>query len=155
MRAILINPEVRTITEVEHNGDYKQIYEYLQCGTFTAVGIEHKDGASNAIFVDDEGLLNDPRFFFLYKGYNQPLANNGLILGSDEEGETVGTTLSLEHVKSRVRFVELSVEGWEEIDGVTGPDHPMGEGFQIIGHQPIFGPPKMTVGAVLNHKEKP
>lgn len=140
MRAILIDPKTRTITEVEYDGNYKSIYRLIDCDTFTVVQIDD----INSIFVDDNGLLNNPRYFFIWKGYAQPLANKGLILGCDEEGESIATNLSLGYVERHVRFTELSVQGFKPIpDGVTtGKDHPMGEGVPVIGHTPIFGPPE-------------
>ena len=38
--------------------------------------------------VDDEGLLK-PNFFWIHKGYPNPLAGPALFFGSDEEGETL------------------------------------------------------------------
>jgi len=62
MRAILIDPFNETVTEVEHNGDYREIYKLLshetvKVDTFTVIGIDHND----AIYVDDNSLLGTPR----------------------------------------------------------------------------------------------
>lgn len=139
MKAILIDPETQTITEVEYSGNYKDIYKLTGCDCFTVVGIE--DG--NGIFVDDEGLFNDPRYFFLYNGYDQPLAGKGLILGTNEEGDSVDCTLTVDYIREKVKFIELSLMGFDPIpDGtVTPKGHPMGEGIPVTGHTPIFGPP--------------
>lgn len=140
MKAILINSKDRTIVEVEHNGDYKQIYTLIGADTFDVVGIDDV----NSIYVDDEGLLNNPRYFFEWQGYGQPLAGNGLILGVDDEGDTVATNLTVEYVNSMVSFSERSVRGFKPLPQglVTGPDHPMGPGIPVIGHVPEFGPPE-------------
>ena len=34
MKAILINPHKETITEVEYSGNYKEIYDLIDCRTF-------------------------------------------------------------------------------------------------------------------------
>jgi hypothetical protein len=145
MKAILIDPVNRTIREVDHNGDYRQIYEYLSdkenglnVETFTVVQIDDV----NCIYVDDEGLLKDPRYFFNYHGYPQPLAGRGLVLGTNmEDGESIGTTLSAEEVFDNVRFSQHSVEGFVTEEGKT--DHPIaGKDTPFFKSTPVFGPPK-------------
>lgn len=96
----LIDAVKRTITEVAV-GDYKTIYPLLGCECFTCVGVEDDD----TIYVDDEGLLKPQENFFLYEGYPQPLAGNGLVLGTDEEGESVNPKMTLETLKGRVKFM--------------------------------------------------
>ena len=96
MRAILIDPFTETISEVEYVGPYQQIYallshETMPVDTFTTVNLG--DENQNAIFVDDNGLLNDPTHFFVWMDYAQPLAGKGLILGCDDEGESIATDL--------------------------------------------------------------
>ena len=139
MRAILIDPFNESVTEVEHNGDYRNIYTLLShetqpVDTFTVVSIDD----DNDIFVDDNGLLNNPTHFFMWKGYTQPLAGKGLILAHDDEGESIGTTLLLNRAKKNVRwandleFVEL-VPFEDTIDHpILGPDTPR------IGNRPVF-----------------
>ena len=58
MRAILIDPFTETITEVEYSGDFKQIYNLINCNTFTVSAISDADD----LFLDDEGLLKDNRY---------------------------------------------------------------------------------------------
>ena len=87
MKAFLIDPFKREITEVEHNGDYTQIYELIECRTFDAVYLDDGD----CIFVDDEGLFAAKRAMF--KVGHSNLANKGLVLGSDKEGETVAAKI--------------------------------------------------------------
>jgi len=147
MKAILINPISRTIKEIEHSGNFRQIYELLsdeengvKVDLFTVVQLDDV----NCIYVDDEGLLKDPRYFFNYRGYSQPLAGRGLVLGVDSHsGESIATTLSVEHVSDRVRFSEHSVEGFIQEEGVM--DHPvLGRQTPFFKTGPIFGPPKPT-----------
>ena len=166
MKAILIDPVAETVTEVEHDGDYHQIYELLSdkehglnVGTFEIVRLGVKtpdDKIENTLYVDENGLLNEPRYFFIYQGYHQPLAGRGLILGTtledetdvtDEGGKSIGTTLTVEEVRSRVAFKQLSVEGFEQSEGVT--DHPVFGRTPFIRSRPIFGPPKDPKAAEL------
>ena len=143
MKAILIDPVREQVTEVEYNGDYRHIYELLtddenelDCCTFDVIRIDDRE----AIFVDDEGLLKMPRYFFKYEGYGQPLAGRGLVLGNDDEGETIATKLTADAVRARVAFTQLSVQGFKHIEGKV--DHPLlGPNTPFVGSKPIFGPP--------------
>jgi hypothetical protein len=103
MRSILIDPFTRTVTEVEYNGDFKQIYDLIQCDTYDVARInKHGDG----IFIDDEGLFKETeQKFFLHEDYPQPLAGRGLVLGCNEEGESVEPHDSLMDVAAKVRWV--------------------------------------------------
>lgn len=144
MRAILIDPIAHTITEVEHNGDFRHIYTLLsdppnglEVDDFNIVDI----GNDNTLYVDGEGLLKNPRYFFTFQGYHQPLAGRGLVLACDEEGETIPTTLTIAEIKAKVTFGELSVQGFKQDEGVA--DHPiLGPNTHFIRSTPIFGPPE-------------
>lgn len=102
MYAYLIDPFARTVTEVEHSGDYKQIYTLTDCETFTAVVI---NTAGDSVFIDDEGLINGKeQAFFRFEGYPEPLAGKGLILGCNSNGETVVPYITLEEATAAVYF---------------------------------------------------
>ena len=50
MKAILINPHEKIITEVEYSGNYKEIYSFIDCRTFDCVRLTpHED-----MYIDDE-----------------------------------------------------------------------------------------------------
>jgi len=100
MRALLIDPKNYTITEVDYNGDYKTIYTHLNCELFDVVYFDFGD-----IYVDDEGLLNNPEHFFVV-GKAQPLAGRGLVFGPvREDGETTPATISIDELKSQVQYM--------------------------------------------------
>lgn len=111
MRAILIKPDAvghKHVEVVEYDGDYRSIYNLIswserQVTTFDCVMIDD----NHTIFVDDEGLLYNPEHFFLFEGYDQPLAGRGLILGTDEDGESVDCKLDEEWVRERVTPMDL------------------------------------------------
>jgi hypothetical protein len=102
MRAILINPIDHTVTETEYSGDYKHIYELIDVDTFTIIHLQDKN--RETMFLDDNGLLK-PNRFFKWHNYGQPLAGKALILGTDDEGESIGTKLTLDFVKEQVTFL--------------------------------------------------
>lgn len=136
IQGYLIDPEKQTIDPVKYNGDYKEIYKLIECGTFTIVRIDDE----NMIFVDDEGLLNNPRHFFCLRGYPQPLAGKGLLMGSNEDGDTVSSTMDLDKVKDLiVGFQELSVQGFVTKEEDNVEIMPGVKGFRIT-NTPVFGP---------------
>ena len=135
MKAILIDPEAKLIHDIEFDGDYREISRTIGCDLFTVVQLDRV----NCVYVDDEGLLNSPRYFFIHEDYPQPLAGKGLVLGVDDEGETIGTTLEVADLAKKVKFTELSVLGFEESEGVT---ERYGQEMNFIRSVPVFGPPE-------------
>ena len=137
MRAILIDPVTQTVTVVDYSGDYREIYALLSdkdhgldVTAFDCVRLN----ATDAIYIDDNGLLNDPKYFFMWKGYAQPLAGRGLILATDVEGETIGTNLNLKWVARQVSFGKFKVQGFEH--GAYDRE----DGMHVIWNRPVFGP---------------
>lgn len=137
MRAILIDPYTQTVREVEHNGDYKQIYELIGAQTFDLVRVDR----TNAIYIDDEGLLtatDDTRYFGL-KGYGQPIAGKGLMLGADQMGETIGATLTKAQVEVIVEWPKVRFTGMTTTE--SREDHPiLGKGVMTIRNEAHFEP---------------
>lgn len=101
MRTILIDPATQTVKELEFEGNYKKIQETIDCGCFDVV---HIDGPNQeAIFIDDEGLLKGSGFVFAFMG--KPLVGKGLIMGCDDEGESIGTTLSVSSIYNNIEWI--------------------------------------------------
>ena len=118
MRAILINPKEEIIRVISYDGDYRSIYQILECRMFECV---YPFKNEDTIYIDEEGLLKDSNYsftkislisLFSFKtftikcddGTTIPLMGKGLILGTDAEGESIEHKTSLEDVKSRVTF---------------------------------------------------
>lgn len=101
MRAYLIDPGLKTVTLVDYTGDYKNIYTHIGCDTFDAIQINDNQ---DTIYVDDEGLLKGPTSFFMVQGRDEPLAGKGLVLGTNEDGDSVEPKLTLEEVTAMVEF---------------------------------------------------
>jgi hypothetical protein len=99
--AILIDPFARLVTEVTWNGDYRHIYELIGADCYDCARI---NGKGDGVFVDDEGLFKEEQAFFWHEDYPQPLAGKGLILGCDDEGESVRPHTTIEEVRSKVSF---------------------------------------------------
>lgn len=101
MKAFLIDPFEMKVTEVEHNGDFHQIYEFIDARTFDVVRIPYND----SIYIDDDGLYKSNQRFFIHKDYGYPLAGKALVLGTDgHTGDSTDSKTTLEELKSKVQF---------------------------------------------------
>ena len=111
-RAILIDAKNKTVTVVEKGEGIQDIYKHLGCDTFDLVRL----GRGVDCYIDDEGLLKEAYIDedgtkhnmngFSFPGFAQPIMGNGLIMGSDEEGESIDSPVSVGQVKAVLTFVE-------------------------------------------------
>ena len=104
MRAIIINAKDRTITATEIDGSLKTLQQIV-AGMIEAVsqGLDE----FHHCYVNEEGLLDYPRHFFMFRDGHQPLAGNGVILSSTGDGDEAPCTLLLDWVKERITFMDL------------------------------------------------
>jgi len=112
MKAYLIDPFTKTISMVEYSGDYNEIYKLIECDTiykliecdtFTCADFNE---FGDTVFVDDEGLINGKdQEFFLIGDYPTPLAGKALVLGTNQEGESVEPSMTIEQVAVRVDWI--------------------------------------------------
>ena len=101
IKAILIDPFTETVEVVDYSGDWEDIGGLLECRYFDVVRIDD----SETLYVDDEGLYEENQRFFRWDGYHSPLAGRALILGTDEEGESIDTDMETEDVEKLVTFL--------------------------------------------------
>lgn len=105
LRAIFIDSEIRIVSEiVMENFTYGDIAKKLRIGLrpYTIACVLHNE---DSLFVDDEGLLHNPKHFFVFKDFPQPIPGNGLILGTNECGEAVDALSGLDEVKCSTSFL--------------------------------------------------
>lgn len=101
MEAYFIDSANKTVSVVNYDGDWRSIKNIIGCDLFTVVTVnEHGDG----IFVDDEGHYVDDQNYFWFDDCPTMLAGNGLVLGTDKEGESIEPAQSIEWFRERVRF---------------------------------------------------
>ena len=99
MRAILINPELKQVTEIEVGGDYKEIYKVISCDTFSCpVTYDNND----CLYCDDEGLFKPQKGGVIMEDWVYPILGKMLVLGTDENGESVDA-------KTDIRFFENQI----------------------------------------------
>jgi len=130
VRGILIDPFACTVTEVEHDADnYRGIYDLLSHETMPVDTFELVHSKllkpGDAIFVDENGLNKPCERFFLFAGYPQELAGKGLVLGSDEEGDTIASATSIDIIRTATAFLHrkrfgndltITNQPWERVD---------------------------------------
>jgi hypothetical protein len=144
LRGILIDPYQKSITEVfvEPYPAWKNLIEVDLICAVTVVWYE--GGAMETLWIDDEGLLNEKNQgpFFSVTTHPQPLAGKGIILGTDEQGETISTKYTVEQIehivvwRPGVKFTGMKqIEPHEE-------DHPLFGKVQVFGTQAQFEPIK-------------
>jgi hypothetical protein len=106
MRALLINPQNCSITEVDYTGDYKNIYTHIDAECFDIV--RFGDEEDNTIYVDDNGLNNGAAErvgMFRVAGENPAyLAGKGLVLAHNADGESIATTMTIDALREKIVF---------------------------------------------------
>ena len=105
MKAILIDSKNKTVSEItiDENAEalLEEWYKHIDC---ELVQVAHDISKHDSILVDEEGLLKNPDNFFTYNGAHQQFAGNGLIVGRNEDGETVDCEITLEEATLNVIF---------------------------------------------------
>lgn len=123
IKAILIDSEKKEVREIEltyENGSYNQsMYKELKCDYITSACGEVFSMVNHALFVDDEGLLKTHpigafSISMLPHSYvSQTLSGNGILVGIDEEGESISHKLNINGI--------LSMVIWESIENLPEP----------------------------------
>ena len=119
MKAILINPHLATVTEVDYDGNYKSIYKLIKADTFDFVRLT-SDG--EGLYVDDNGLFAGDQSYFIIQtpDMEEPmqLAGPALLLGNDDEGESIATKFSTDDVWKMViewkKFMQIPTHAGPE-----------------------------------------
>jgi hypothetical protein len=89
-KALLINVENKTITEIEIGTHFAEISKAIgnNCQYFCCPHVFPND---DGLYSDDEILLrpDDIKGGFMLEGWSYPIVNNAIILGCDDEGDSV------------------------------------------------------------------
>jgi hypothetical protein len=134
MKALLIDPFTKTVTETEVAEGLDAIYKAIDADGFDVIYIN----SDNCIFVDEYGLSRKDRLFRL-NTYHQPLAGKGLVLGVNAEGDSCDTSIDWEAMKRAITFPDLQYAGSMPYPEGATVDHPLlGPNTPVIGSTPIF-----------------
>lgn len=114
MKALLINPYERSITEVE---DLRWGYEAM-LKALAGPGRDLASGMDSVslsrrlrLWVDDNGYTIEGLPVFRIEGYDAPLCGMGLVLGLDAAGETVAPNLPVEALARVVTWTDEETTG--------------------------------------------
>jgi hypothetical protein len=122
MRAIVIKSWNRTVVEIDLVPTLDRLQQIVG-GLIEPV--EQGLDDEHHCYVNEEGLLDNPQHFFMLTDGHQPLAGNGIILASTEDGDEAPCRLPLEWVKERVTFMDFyAVRRWcqDHDQGESAPD---------------------------------
>ena len=114
-RAILIDPFTETVSQVTlADTKFQTLRNIIDCEIITMTGLA--DGVD--MILDDEGLLKDSnsQAYFKFGIGSQPFAGKALIVGTNEEGETVSLpeNVTTEKVFERIIFFKPSKKYLDE-----------------------------------------
>lgn len=115
-KGLLIDPTERTITEVETDGGLKSMYALIGC---TCVDMARggfqflPSNPTDDLWFDDEGLYSDCMDCFVVPGM-VPLIGKGLILGYNDDGDSIGHSLTEDDIfalRHSVEFISRNEAG--------------------------------------------
>ena len=102
-KAIFIDVEKKEVSYIEL-AEPKEIAKQIGCEYFCCpVTLENND----TIYVDDESLLFPDKIQggFAFAGWNYPLVGNAIILGANDEGDSIDCKTTIEEIKSIITFL--------------------------------------------------
>lgn len=108
MKAILIDAKNQSVQEVHYDDNIEHIKKLLECDYFT-VPVQLDNG--DALYVDDESLLKDPSTLpgaFTFSEYPyQMLFGHGLILGTNDQGDSQDYQSRIDDVTAKISFFTM------------------------------------------------
>lgn len=115
MKAMLINTENRTVTNVEIN-DYKEIYELIGngCHRFSRCPDELENG--DVLYCDDDGLFNEIKGGMMMDNWHFPIVGNVVVQGTDfETGDSIDCKTTVEELQPLITWVSKeNCERWAD-----------------------------------------
>lgn len=109
VRAILIDPEARTVTAGYQQKGLYPIYATLRCSCFDICDLgPDQMGAPVSLYCDDEGRFKEAQSCFKIGG--RLIAGRALLLSHDRDGETVGTQLDLARAAAAVQWLDAGTD---------------------------------------------
>lgn len=102
--AYLIDPETKTITEIEFSGDLNHGYKLMDCDLIEFVYLPH----GNMLLVDEEGLLKPNRMFDI-QGALRAIAGKAIMVGTHPESLSKPPTVTLAEAQTMVHWPALFI----------------------------------------------
>lgn len=109
MRAILINPENRSIKEIQIEGGLDSMYKAMDCEVVEApISFDNED----VLYCDEEGLFKPQKGGITMKDWCMPILGKMLIVGTDEEGCDVDAVSRIRDVRKSIIWVSECDAEW-------------------------------------------
>lgn len=110
MKAILIDAKEKKIKEVEFYNTLQNIYDIMEV---KSIEVGFYIGAENTCcYIDEEGAINGTAHSFKYK--DQTFIGNGLIVGTDSEGNDTNCTMPTSVIAEYISFPTFKYQEWAE-----------------------------------------
>jgi hypothetical protein len=119
-RAILIDPELRSIKAIETSATLEAIHELVGKPGLDSFALADHERSSDHGWVDDMGLANgEPVYAFLPDNRRDPIAGRCLILGVDKETrDTTDALIPVEFLRDHIQWLDQIVPEvfWDETE---------------------------------------
>jgi len=99
--AILIDAVNKSYKYVLIEPKLQSYYKLIGCSYIEAA---YPFKSRNHIYLDEEGFLKPNPYIVYYKGLGA-LAGNAIVLSSNDEGDDLSTTLTLDDIRNQVMFL--------------------------------------------------
>ena len=101
-KAIFINPETQTVSEVNLTNQLKETYSLIGCNLVEgAINF----GRNDLLVVDEEGMFNEGKCGFFIDGIF--LYGNAVVWGADDEGEADDVKITCEEICAQITWLNL------------------------------------------------
>jgi hypothetical protein len=98
-KAIFINPETQTVSEVNLTNQLKETYSLIGCNLVEgAINF----GRNDLLVVDEEGMFNEGKCGFFIDGVF--LYGNAVVWGADNEGEADDVKITCKEVYAQIKW---------------------------------------------------
>lgn len=106
-KALLIDVSTKTITEIELDSHFESISKAIGngCEYFCC---PYSFSNEDSMYADDESLLrvDSIKGGFVLDGYGGTIVGNAIILGTDDEGDSVDVKSTCDEISERIIFVD-------------------------------------------------
>lgn len=142
LRGIICDPYTRTVEEV-FTEPYPAWKSLIEVDMIEAVTIaRYADGSCETLWIDEEGLLHEKADgpYIKVRTHPQPMAGKGIVLGTDQKGDTISSRLPVDLVKEMISFPDnIRFVGFKELEPRTVDVPGFGPMMQI-GSRAVFEP---------------
>lgn len=102
MRAILINPEDRTVTEIQIKKGNNAIYAAIDCEAFECpITFDNND----TMYWDEDGVFKPQKGGITMEDWCVPVLGKILILGTNSRGNSVNAASKIEDIEKIITWV--------------------------------------------------